>query len=444
MDVNISKRTRIAICLATFGLLSFGLLLRVYTTTPLARAVPATLFVATDGSDALDCTSIANRCQTVQRAVDLAEDGDTVKVATGIYTDPDTGSVGYVVELTETITLQGGYDATFSDPPDPGANPTTLNADRAGRVVHVTAGAPTIQGFIITGGHGCYSGGGIVVESASPTIQYNEIVDNLADGDGGAIFVNGGKVQILNNVIISNTATWAGGLRIINDADATIVGNEIVSNTAQNSGGGIDLECCGGVTPLIARNFIAHNDGGSEGGGIRISTARALLVNNILAHNEASHGAGVHLDGMLTYPVSTTLLHNTLVDDSAGSEALWAGDYITATLVNNIVASHTTGITNTAPASSVVTADYTLFHDNGTDYGSDVTSSNEVGGVPAFMSPATGDYHVGPGSGAIDTATSTDVDEDIETDRRPIGPAPDVGADEARLRVYVPLVLKQY
>jgi hypothetical protein len=63
------------------------------------------------------------------------------------------------------------------------------------------------------------------------------------------------------------------------------------------------------------------------------------------------------------------------------------------------------GITNIFPASSTVAADHTLFEGNGMDYGGGVGSANEVDGDP-----------------------------------RPIGPLPDLGADEARSRIFLPLL----
>jgi hypothetical protein len=402
-----------------------------------------TRYVAPGG----DCGSVSPCYATIQAAVDAADPDDVVKVAAGNYTDIHVrNSLTQVVYISKTVTIRGGYTTTngFVDPPDLDANPTTLDAQGDGRVVAISGAGPTIEGLIIAGGGGHYSGGGVYVESASPIIRNNRIVGNSADGDGGAIFVNGGSAQILNNQIVGNTGTWAGGLRIINDADATIVGNEIMSNVAQNSGGGIDLACCGGTIPLVAQNIIVNNDGGAHGGGIRVNTTHALLVNNILAGNQADGGTDIWLDGMVGYPVSTTLLHNTLAGGPAGGEAVWVGTHVTATLVNNIIVSYTMGITNTAPTSSTVTADYTLFDSNVIDYGGGVSSAHEVGGNPLFVDPDGGDYHIGPGSPAIDRGTDAGVTTDLDGDRRPLGPLPDLGADEARLWVFLPLVLRNF
>jgi hypothetical protein len=387
---------------------------------------------------------------SVQAAVDAAAPGSVLKVAAGTYTDLHVrDGLTQVVYISKTVTLQGGYTTAngFAGPPDPEANPTILDAQGKGRVIVVRGAGPTIEGFTITGGYvekpgGVGSGGGIHIQDASPTIRDNWIVDNSADGDGGAIFVNRGSAQILENRIVGNTATWSGGLRIINNADVQIIGNLIEGNVAQNAGGGIDLECCGGTTPLIARNVILDNDGGARGGGIIVNTTYARLVNNVLAGNRATDGAGLYLEGMASHPVSVTLIHNTLAGGPAGGEALWVGTYVTATLVNNVVFSHTVGLTNTTPSSAVVTADYTLFDATGVPYGSGVSSAHEFSGDLAFVNPSEGDYHLDRGSAAIDQAIQTGVTDDLDGDSRPIGPLPDLGADEVRRCVFLPLVLR--
>jgi hypothetical protein len=49
---------------------------------------------------------------------------------------------------------------------------------------------------------------------------------------------------------------------------------------------------------------------------------------------------------------------------------------------------------------------------------------------------------ISSGSWTIDKAAHTDVRTDIDGDPRPIGPAADIGADEARRRMFLRLALR--
>ena len=108
-------------------------------------------------------------------------------------------------------------------------------------------------------------------------------------------------------------------------------------------------------------------------------------------------------------------------------------------LVSNIIVNHTAGIRNSDLAGSSVEAKYTLFEANVADYGGGVISQYEVSGPAGLLA----DYHLGSTSGAIDQAPALSwLATDIDGDPRPMGAAPDVGADERRLYAYLPLVLR--
>jgi hypothetical protein len=66
-----------------------------------------------------------------------------------------------------------------------------------------------------------------------------------------------------------------------------------------------------------------------------------------------------------------------------------------------------------------------------------------VYGDPAFT--GLGGYHLGLGSAAIDAGVATVENVDIDGESRPLGAAPDIGADEALWRrVFLPLSLRNY
>ena len=413
--------------LAAGALLALMLLLLLHGTPQAAHGDSGALFVRPDGSGTL-CTQ-AQPC-ALETALGQVTHGDTLYLAGGVY----TGGGEAVVATDKNVVLYGGWDGTTSTPPVRNATlyPTTLDGENARRGVYISGGTPTLDGLIITRGQSSYSGGGIAAERAHATIRNCQIVDNSAPGDGGGIFVNGGSAQILYSRIISNTANWAAGLRIINNADAVLIGNEIRANVAQNSGGGVYVDCCGGTTPLIAQNRIVGNDGGSAGGGVRVESTNARLVNNLIAGNQATSGAGVWLGGAASYPVDASLTHNTLVAHSSGGEAVWVGAYVTATFVNDLLTGHTVGITNTMPANSTLGADHNLFW-NADD---PIVGTNAVLADPLLDET----YHLTAGSPARDAGAAVDVSADLDGDLRPLG-GYDIGADEFALRCFLPLLV---
>ncbi|HDN80289.1 MAG TPA: DUF1565 domain-containing protein, partial [Chloroflexi bacterium] len=105
-------------------------------------------------------------CKDVQEAVDAVAEGGTVKVAQGVYTDTDGN--GYVLIITKTLTLQGGYTST--GPLSwavslPEVYPTILDGNGQAKVISIASGiSPIIEGFHIRNGSagngaGIYIGG---------------------------------------------------------------------------------------------------------------------------------------------------------------------------------------------------------------------------------------------------------------------------------------------
>jgi hypothetical protein len=436
-----------------------------------AHADPGTRYVAPDGGDGSQCDTIATRCRTVQRAIDVADDFDEIWVTTGTYTD----ATGTVATITKTIVLLGGWDDGFTTR-DLNTYPTTLDARRSGRVVHISgAVSPTIDGFIIIGGNAnnepsfARRGGGIGSVSASPIIQNNVITNNIACTDttsfgfGGGIYLSDASVStvISGNRVLSNTAStrcsgFGGGMSLFDSAGGiVIVGNEIHHNIGGRGGGGVYLNECYDIT--FDGNWIVSNTAtlsstiSGRGGGFYLEyVAPFTLTNNVIAQNHANAGGGIYIYGHGSYYATGTLVNNTIVRNNVGpgGEGLWAISDVTVTLSNNIIVSHTYGIYS--QGSAVVTATHTLFHDStsgNTGGTGSITSTNEItGSNPLFVDPVGWDYHIRASSPAIDTgATLLWLITDIDGDARPlpVGGNYDIGADEANWwQIYLPLVLR--
>jgi fibronectin-binding autotransporter adhesin len=306
-----------------------------------------------------------------------------------------------------------------------------------------------------TGGFG--RGGGVCLEYSDAIVNGNTIVSNTAStggtGYGGGLYLYQSDATISGNTVEGNVGSTGGrgtgGGIWIEYGIVTVSGNTVRGNTAQTpsrgTGGGVYVVYGDGLT--LGGNFLISN-AAYNGGAIAVSQGSTFtLTNNIITGNQAgSQGGGLWVLGTSAYPSTGTVLHNTIADNvGISNEGFYIRNYVTLDLTNNIIAGHTVGITNTNPANSAVTADYTLFDGNDTDYGSGVISTNEVSGDPAFVAPATGDYHILLGSAAIDRGVDAGVTTDIDGDSRPQGPGYDTGADEFRKRyVYLPLVLRRW
>ncbi|MFN2185173.1 MAG: hypothetical protein ACK2UU_14370 [Anaerolineae bacterium] len=354
-------------------------------------------------------------------------------------------------------------------------------SDGCGGGVFIDQAETLVVGNVISGnlaavstGSNSASGGGIFVRYGYGTvITGNLIANNFASqgvrGMGGGIhlyYANG--VQVVSNRLIDNVSTtsvatpgWGGGIAIGGSgAVATISGNWIEGNRTNGSTGyGAGIYHWYGASTFTS-NVLTGNVGPEavylgayEGGrfeanqvisnttdiGIRLvngSVQVPTLVNNVVA---SSGDTSLHAQAGSSALQSARLLHNTLSGEGTGNGVYVATGYVTLELTNNIVANHASGIVNSDPVNSTVIVDHTLFWNNG-DNG--IIGTNPVYGDPVFVNADGGDYHIGPGSAAIDAALDIGELLDVDGDARPIGPAPDIGADEARLRVYLPVILR--
>ncbi len=476
--------TRVRITLAlTLGLLALAgtlLLMGLPGWSTPAHASPGPLYVAPGGDDARDCSSLANRCRTVQRGVDVAASGDEIRVATGVYIDVSvrprndmttTGVVTQVVYVSKTVTIRGGYNADFSAW-DPNAYPTTLNAQNQGRGIYITGNiSPTLEGLRVTGGnaaglggyiyYGTYdTGGGVYVITATATLSNNQVFSNTAPYGGGGLCLVYSAARLNGNTIFSNAVTTGGGGLFLYNNAATLEGNTVTSNTSGNLGGGLYLF---GSSATLKGNTITFNTAHTFGGGIDVASCSPTFSGNLFSNNSAQKGGGLYLwystsiltnnviadnwasstgSGLWTGGSRPRLLHTTIARNVGGDgSGVYAtddggGSFSSVVMTNTILVSQTAGVT--ATAGSAATLNGVLWYSNTANTGGVITVTNAITGDPAF---AADGYHLTAGSIAINAGMASEVTTDIDGDPR-LG-APDLGADEWVRRVFLPLVLKQ-
>jgi hypothetical protein len=431
-----------------------------------ARAEGSTRYVATTGADSGDCTNPSNPCQTVQYAVDRAASDDVIKVASGVYTGvegrpvppgysnpPASGIIKQMLCISKTVTIRGGYTFPgFTDPPAPPGNPTTLDAEKQGRVLCIRGSiSPTIEGLRITGGNatglggamsGSDAGGGIYVITATALIISNHMFGNVAELGGGLYLLDGSAI-VERNTISGNTADLGAGAYLEHSTKVVFSRNAITGNIAASIGGGLAL---GYSDATLHGNTIRGNMANTFGGGaLAFTNSEARLMNDVFFDNQTIYG------GSALFAVggsSVSMLHETIAHNAGGDGSGIHLNTSSIVMTNTILVSHTVGIYAGYESTAMLTATLWANDTNWAGTGTIVTGTVNVWGDPAFVDPDAGDYHIGPASAALDEGVDAGVTRDIDLQPRP-HLAPDLGADEywppcvLNECIYLPLVVRQ-
>lgn len=411
------------------------------------QADPGIHYVAPGGN----CGGASPCYTSVQAAVDAAGPGDEIRVAAGSFTDvyvrprndiTTAGVVTQVVYISKTVAIRGGYTTTNWTTSYPVTLPTTLDAQRRGRVLYVTGSiSPTIEGLRITGGNaamlgggrwGQDAGGGVYIISATAILSNSQVFSNTAL-IGGGVNVLLSSATLGGNLVSANVADYDGGGIFCDLSDATLYANVVTSNTAQG-GGGIYVWFSYGAR--LMGNTISANTAGHNGGGLHLTYSDATLVNNLVVGNRAnSDGSGLHI-----YGSSSRLLHTTIARNTGGNGN---GVYVTndpsiyssVALTNTILVAHRVGIT--VAAGNTASLESTLWGNgawtNGVDVdgeGNIVIGTHNYWSAPAFVNADAGDYHIRSTSSAIDQGINAGITTDIDSGPRPAGFGFDLGADE--------------
>jgi len=139
--------------------------------------------------------------ETIQGAIDLAVEGDTVLVAQGRYYE-NINFRGKNILVTSNFMITNNQDDIYNTIID-GSSPVHPDTASCVLIINGESRDAVLQGFILTGGKGTKwidehgagtytEGGGILMTFSSPTIRNNVITGNEALKTGNDIVSAGG------------------------------------------------------------------------------------------------------------------------------------------------------------------------------------------------------------------------------------------------------------
>jgi parallel beta-helix repeat protein len=410
-------------------------LLFILTSIACAPSITAqgnTYYVATNGIDGPGRGTAALPWRTIQYAAGQVQAGDTVLINPGTYTG------GITVDTSGTA-----------------SEPITFRANGAGVIIEGSGGER--DAFFITWAD--Y----VVVEGL--TIQHATRAGMRIDNSHhvtvrDCTFANNGTWGLFTDfsdyTTVENCESYGAidqhGIYISNSSDYPIIrGNRLHHNhdCGLHMNGDISMGGDGIISHALVENNIIYENGTGGGSGINMDgVTDSVIRNNLLYNNHASGISLYQIDGG-SGSQNNRVLNNTIVMASDGRWGInipGAGD-TNNKLFNNIIYSYHSwrgSITIGTPTLSGFESDHNVVMDRfSTDDGDTRITlaqwqalgydQHPIIATPGqlFVNASAADYHLTPGSPAIDKGTTlNDVPTDLEGNLRPTGTAYDIGAYE--------------
>ena len=209
---------------------------------------------------------------TIGAALGAASFGDEIRVS--------NSSSPYVesITLVDGVIVRGGFDDTYTEPPDPVGRETIirLHPDSTGTVVSVGgAGGGLFSGFTVEGGN-TFNGGGFFCGDGSTFLILDCVIrDNFAStAGGGAQIATGAQVVFRDCTFEGNVAGLrGGGINVTAGADDVEIAFCTIracssAAAGQPTGGGGGVATSSGIR--FHENRLEDNVTGRNGGALTV------------------------------------------------------------------------------------------------------------------------------------------------------------------------------
>lgn len=232
-----------------------------------------------------------NALPSLQRALEIATPGDTIKVAKGTYYTDNGFTNGFIAQ--DSIILLGGYPNTGS-PTDIdrnfASNPTILSgyqSGASGQNFHVVYVSEAINNFVIDG---------FILENGG---NYSGLT---SEEKGGGISIENGANISIKNCVIRNNFTYSKGSAIAISNSSPIFYNCILEKNGGNSGN-IAIEK--NSNPVFYNLLAVHNSGEKV---LEIDSSTVTFKNSTIAGNtftseviRATNKSNLNIDNSILY-----------------------------------------------------------------------------------------------------------------------------------------------
>jgi hypothetical protein len=259
---------------------------------------------------------------TIQAAISVAVDGDTIELAEGRFTGEGNRDIRYWGKAITVRSRGGNPDSCIIDcegsKPDPHCGFYFQSGEDSTSV---------LEAVTICNGHMHY-GGGIYCTSTGPALTNCKLSANVAEVAGGGIYCNLAAPILTLCVLSRNSASGSsipdgGGGAYCLESSPAFIGCTFSANSSDDGGG---LSCCYGSYPVISGCVFAGNSAERGGALYYYRASSSSFAGCTLSHNSGESGSGI---SCYYSPLS---IENTIIAFGIGGSALYCAGDSTVTL----------------------------------------------------------------------------------------------------------------